>query len=276
VTRPVTGATRLAGIIGHPITHSLSPNIHNAAYDAVGLDWVYTAFDVEPGEAAGALDAMRVLGIAGLSVTMPHKADAAVACDVLTPIAAALSCANTVVPREGGLLGDSTDGEGFVRALRDESVEIPDRRFLVLGAGGAGRAVTYALGALGAAVTVAARSAAHASEAATLAAGAEGVGLSRVDELLGTADVVVNATPVGMRKEPPLVDVSLLGPGAFVYDTIYHPAETPLLEAARERGLRNANGLGMLVHQAALAFKLFTGVEAPLEVMRSAALAAEQ
>jgi shikimate dehydrogenase len=266
----VTGATRLAGIIGDPITHSLSPAIHNAAYADRGLDWVYVAFPVAPGGAGAALDAMRALSISGLSVTMPHKTAAAAACDTLTPTAAALSAVNTVVARDGQLLGDSTDGEGFVRALRDEQIDVAAARFLVLGAGGAGRAVAHALGSAGAGVTVAARSVERAVLAAELAPGGEGVALQQIQGRLATVDVIVNATPVGMGMEPPLFDVGLLGHEQFVYDTIYHPAETPLLAATRARGIRCANGLGMLVHQAALAFEMFTGESAPLEVMRAA------
>jgi shikimate dehydrogenase len=273
VSPPVTGATRLTGIIGDPVTHSLSPAIHNAAYAACGLDWVYVAFPVAPGDAAAALHAMRSLGIGGLSVTMPHKTDAAVACDTLTPTAAALAAVNTVAPRDDGLLGDSTDGEGFLRALHDEEVDVAGRRCLVLGAGGAGRALVHALGMAGASVTVAARSEERAAAAAQLAPGADAISLRRVDERLSSVDVVINVTPVGMSGEPPLFDVSLLRDEQFVFDTVYFPAETPLLAAARGRGIRGANGLGMLVHQAALTFEIFTGVEAPLEVMRAAALA---
>jgi shikimate dehydrogenase len=273
VTQPVSGATRLAGIIGHPIAHTLSPAIHNAAYAACGLDWVYVAFSVLPGGAAAALEGMRALGLAGLSVTMPHKTDVAAACDELTPTAAALSAVNTVVPRDEGLLGDSTDGEGFLRSLRDAQVDISGVRFLVLGAGGAGRALAHSLGGAGAAVTVAARRMQSAQAAAHLAPGGTAIALGDVDDRLATVDVIVNATPVGMADEPPLFDVSRLTAQQFVYDTIYHPAETPLLAAARERGIPCANGLGMLVHQAALVFEIFTGEAAPLDTMRAAAQA---
>lgn len=253
------------------MAHSRSPAIHNAAYAALGLDWMYVAFRVAPGGAAGALDAMRRLQIAGLNVTMPHKEAVAAACDDLTERAVALSAVNTVVPRDDGLLGDSTDGPGFVAALADDGVDVAGRRALVLGAGGAARAIVLALGRAGAEVTVAARRPEQAAAAAGLAPGAEAVDLRGATQVLPATEILVQATPVGMAGEPPLVDVDRLPAHAYVAETIYHPAETRLLAAARARGLPGSNGLGLLVHQAALSFCAMTGIEAPLEVMRQAA-----
>jgi len=270
-TRAVGGATRVAGIIGDPVVHSRSPAIHNAAYAALDLDWVFVAFRVPAGSAAGALSGARLMGIAGLNVTMPHKTDAAAACDVLSPNAAALGAVNTVVVRDGVLTGDSTDGEGLVRALRDEGIDLGGSKILVLGAGGAGRAITQSLGASGARVTVAARRLDAAVAAAALAADGKAVDLERVGPAVAEADVVVNATPIGMRGEAPPFDPDLLIGRRLVLDTVYAPVETPLLAAARARSVPAANGLGMLVHQAALAFEAFTGVAAPLAVMRAAA-----
>lgn len=271
MTAAVGGATRVAGIIGSPIEHTRSPAIHNAAFAALDLDWVYVAFPVAHGEAASALAAARTLGVAGLSVTMPHKSDAAAACDELTPTARTLAAVNTVVVRDGVLLGDSTDGPGFVAAACEEGIETVDRRVLVLGAGGAGRAIAHALGAAGADVVVAARRREAAAAAAALAGSTESYGLEGVEPVVEGMDVVVNATPLGMHGEAPPFDASVLTPRQFVVDTVYHPAETPLLAAARARGVPAVNGLGMLVHQAALAFRAFTGVDAPLDVMRAAA-----
>jgi shikimate dehydrogenase len=274
VSVPITGATRLAAVIGDPIAHSRSPAIHNAAFASTGLDWTFVAFRVPPGAGRAAVDAMRTLGLGGLSVTMPHKADAAAACDELTPDAAALGAVNSVIPLpDGRLLGDSTDGEGFLRALLDEGVDPAGGRVLVLGAGGAARALVVALGRVGASVTVAARRRESAESAAALAPGAAGVGLADADP--GAADVVVNATPLGMRGEAPVIDPDRLNSSQLVVDTVYDPLETPLLVAARARGVRVANGLGMLVHQAALSFERWTGVAPPLAVMRAAAGLAE-
>ena len=267
-----TGATRVVGIIGDPVGHSRSPAIHNAAFAALALDYVFVAFPVRAGAGYDAVRAVRTLGLAGLNVTMPHKDDAARACDELTPAAAALAAVNTVVHQaDGSLLGASTDGEGVVRALADEQVDPSGRRCLILGAGGAARAVVQALGAHGASVAVAARRPAAASTAAALAPAAQVVPLAEVEPWITDADVIINATPLGMNGEPPPFPMSSLHAGQLVYDTVYHPAETPLLAGARAQGARAANGLGMLVHQAALAFEHWTGRPAPLDVMRRAA-----
>jgi shikimate dehydrogenase len=264
-----TGRTRVAALIGDPVAHSRSPAMHNAAFEARGLDWVFVALRVAPGEGRAAVRAAGVLGLAGLSVTMPHKADAARACSELGAEAGVLDAANTVVVTDDGLLvGHNTDGAGFLAALADEGVDPRGSRCLVLGAGGAARAIALALGGAGASVTVAARRDAAAADAARLAGG-NGVGMA--DAPVEEVEVVVNATPLGMQGEPPPFEPGRLRPGQFVYDTVY-PAETPLLAAARRRGIACGDGLGMLVHQGALAFELWTGHSAPLDVMRRAAL----
>ncbi len=264
----MTGETRLAAVIGDPVRHSRSPAIHNAGYEAAGLDWVFVALPVPAGRGADAVAAMPVLGIAGFSVTMPHKADAARACDALSADATTLAVVNTVVLREdGSLWGDSTDGEGLVRSLVDAGLDVAGRRVLVVGAGGAARASVLALGRAGATVTVTARRPEAAAAAASLAPGAA---VAALDEGLGEQfDVVVNATPVGMAGES--LPIAPPGPGRWAVDLIYHPAETPFLAAAAARGARVVGGLGMLVHQAALGFEAMTGHPAPLVAMRAAA-----
>ena len=271
--RVTTGATRVVGIIGDPVGHSRSPAMHNAAFDALGLDWVYVPFPVARGEGAAAVRAVAALGLAGLNVTMPHKADAATACEDLSSEAAALGAVNTVVNAGGTLVGHSTDGEGFLRALDDEGITVAGQRAVVLGAGGAARAITHALGRVDAEVTVTARRPEAARSAASLAPGGIAVAL---DELaVERFDVVVNATPLGMNGEPPPFDTAQLHAGQFVFDTVY-PVETPLLREARGRGVRAVGGLGMLVRQGALSFALWTGAEPPLDVMRAAASARPQ
>jgi len=266
----LNGETRVTGLIGDPVAHTRSPAILNAAFAAAGLNWVYLAFLVPKGKGADAVKAMRHLHLAGLTVTMPHKADAAWASDELTPDATTLGAANVLTLLERGTVrGSSTDGEGFVRSVRDEGVDPAGTRVLVLGAGGAARAIVLALGNVGAEVTVAARRTDAAESAAGMVRGAQSVRIGDAD--VGAYDIVVNATPVGMQGEPPVIDVNRLNPSQLVVDTIYHPMETPLLAAVRARGVPCANGLGMLVHQAALAFEQWTGADAPLEVMRAAA-----
>jgi len=271
LTGALTGATRVAGIIGDPVEHSRSPAIWNAAFRACNLDWVFVAFPVPSGGAAAAVSGMRTLGIAALTVTMPHKADAAAACDELSATAAKLGAVNAISNHGSRLIGDSTDGEGFVRSLAAETVDPAGRRCLVLGAGGAGRAIALALGRAGAEVVVAARRVAAADDAAVLAPAGRGVALADVERELATIDVLVNATPLGMAGEPPPFSVERLAPDAVVADTVYHPGETPLLAAAHARGLRCIGGIGMLVHQAAISFRTFTGVDAPLAAMQAAA-----
>jgi shikimate dehydrogenase len=288
--RAPTATTRLAGVIGDPVEHSLSPTLHNAAFEALGLDWVYVAFPVPAGQGAAAVAAVRTLGLAGLSVTMPHKAEAARAVDRLTPVAERLGVINTVVVRGHELIGDSTDGAGFVDSLRHEGFDPDGRRCVVLGTGGAARAVALALGAAGAgAVIVVGRSPEAAAAGAGLAGRAGRIGT--VDEV-AAADLIVNATPIGMTlpvrapgPDPavtqaraaavgpafPLgLEVGRLGPGQLVVDLIYAPALTPLLLAARRQGATAVNGLGMLLHQAGRQVEAWTGVAPPLDVMAAA------
>ena len=273
------GRTRLAAVIGDPVRHSLSPTIHNAGFAAVDLDWVYLAFEVPAGSGSAAVEAMRVLGIDGLSVTMPQKAEVAAAVDRLSAAARALGAVNTVVREGAVLVGENTDGEGFVNALRiDEGVDPAGMRCLVVGAGGAARAIVHALAVAGASeVVVAARREDAAARAAALAPKIGRVG--KLEEAAGI-DIVVNATPVGMGEVTPLdapalpVPEECLGAGQIVVDLVYQPLVTPLVAAARGRGAVAVNGVGMLLHQAAIAFRLWTGEDAPLEAM-SAALIAE-
>jgi shikimate dehydrogenase len=276
----LTGATRSAGVIGTPIRHSLSPAIFNAAFAASGLDWAYLAFEVPEGAAGLALGGMRSLGIEGLSVTMPHKAAVLDGLDALSPDATALGAVNCITRRGGELHGDNTDGPGFLDAVRlDEGLDLTGRRCAVVGAGGAGRAVARALGTAGVErVTILNRSTGPAEQAVALAGPRAYVGTARD---LVDADLVVNATPLGMgivvstdgSQEPLPLSVAELATEAVVVDLVYHPAVTPLVAAARGRGLHAVNGLGMLIHQAAHAFRHWTGEDPPLEAMSAAAVA---
>jgi len=265
-----TGSTRVVGVIGDPVRHSLSPQIHNAAFAAAGLDWVYVAFEVPAGSGAEAVGAMAVLGIEGFSVTMPHKEDVAAACTELSADARALAAVNCVVRRNGRSIGHSTDGEGFLFGLhRDLGFDPMGANCVVLGAGGAARAVVLALAGAGAAsVGVVNRTQARGIRAAELAGSA---GALVEPSVAADADLIINATPMGMGADTSLpIDPSLIGAGQCVVDLIYHPAETPLLVAAASNGARTANGLSMLVGQAATAFTLWTGEQAPVDAMFAA------
>jgi shikimate dehydrogenase len=273
-------------VIGDPVRHSLSPILHNAAFSALDLDWVYVAFEVVAVDLAAALAGVRALGIDGLSVTMPHKAAVFSAVDRSSPVASRLGAVNTVVRRGQVLEGHSTDGDGFLASLGDMGVAVEGRSCLLLGTGGAARAVALALGNAGASsVTVVGRRPEMAAATASLAGPAGRVGL--VSDA-SDASIIINATPVGMGKVvaihrsagsdeealPLGLDPASLGSGQLVVDLIYAPAVTPLLEAAKHRGAEAVNGLGMLIHQAALQFRLWTGEDAPLEAMSAAAVAA--
>jgi shikimate dehydrogenase len=269
----------VVGVIGSPVRHSLSPVLHNAAFAALGINWVSVAFDVAPGQAAAALEGVRALGLAGLSVTMPHKAEVAALVDDRTEIATRLRAVNCVI-NEGGLLhGANTDGEGFLASLaRAAGFEPSGKRCLVVGGGGAARAVVDALAVAGAGeVAVVNRTPARAIEVAALAGGA-GRALDRADAAqIAQSDLVVNATPVGMAgvdrgtdsggEGPWLVPPSLCHAGQVVCDLVYAPRPTPWLAAAADAGATTVDGLGMLVHQAAAQIARWTGQPPPVDVM---------
>lgn len=275
----ISGATRLAGVIGDPVRHSLSPAIHNAAYAAHDLDWAYVALPVRSGGVEAALRGAAALGLEGLSVTMPHKETAARCCDELTPMAASLGVVNSIKRVGGSIVGHNTDGTGFLHALSAAGWEASGRTAIVLGAGGTARALTAALAGAGAGrVIVAARRVDAAREVAKLAgAVGEGVDLASVDgSTWGAADLVANTTPIGMTGGPApeasLAPVERLSSGCRVIDAVYHPTDTPLLAAAKDRGLSTLGGVELLVGVSAEVFTWWTGLEAPLQAMSRAAI----
>ena len=265
----------LAALIGSPVDHSLSPAIHRAGFEDAGVDWSYVAFDVAPGQAAEAVAAMRVLGIAGLSVTMPHKTDVAAAVDSLEPAARALHSVNTVSWDGAELVGSSTDGAGFVASLDEQGVDVAGARVAVIGAGGAARSVIDALGRAGAVeITVLNRTRERAESAATLASAAS-VGISSD---ISRADIVINATSIGMGVAPDAATEddlpcapALLRADQIIVDLVYHPLQTAWLGKATDLGARTIDGLGMLIHQAVLQQERWLGVRPDATVMRIAA-----
>lgn len=266
----ISGATRVAAVIGSPVRHSLSPALHNAAFEQLGVDWVYTAFDVVHGRAQAAVDAMRALGIGGLSVTMPHKESIAQAVDSLDPAAAALRSVNTVVPQaDGSLRGYSTDGAGFIASLTAAGVTVDGLTVCVLGAGAAARAIIDALGRAGAArIAVLNRTFSTAQEATHLAGAVGAIGAAHD---VRDADIVINATSIGMGSADLPCDPASLRSGQVVADIVYHPRDTALLQAARAAGAMPVDGFGMLVHQAALQQQLWHGHLPDVAVMAAAA-----
>jgi shikimate dehydrogenase len=269
------GTTRLLGVIGWPVEHSLSPAIHNAAFDALGLDWVYVPLPVPPGRVPQALAGLSALGFAGANVTMPHKSEVAAHVDELSEDSARLAAVNTVVVGPGGLTGHNTDAPGFDRFLRrDAGFDAEGRAALLYGAGGAARACALALARGGLRLlTVAVR---DASRAGGIRSAVEGfstdLAVVGLDEARATEpNLVVNATPVGSAGED--LPLPNLGPEVLVVDLLYRPEITPLQAAARAAGAPAFGGLGLLLHQAALSFELWTARPAPLDVMSAAAVA---
>jgi shikimate dehydrogenase len=266
----ISGQTTVAAVIGDPVRHSLSPALHNAAFAAADLDWTFVALPVVAGSGAAAVDAMKTLGIGGMSVTMPHKDAVAAAADEVSDAVAALGAANCLVPMsDGRIRAENTDGAGFLAGLRDDAgFDVGAKRVAILGAGGAARAVIHSCAAAGAAaVTVVNRSVAKAEIAVALAGDVGRVG--NVADV-ATADLVINATSVGMGDDRSMpCDPALLHGGQVVVDLVYNPLETAWLAALRSAEIEAHNGLSMLVHQAAIAFTHWTGVPAPVGVMRS-------
>ena len=273
----IGGTTRLAGVIGWPVEHSLSPVIHNAAFAALGMDWAYVALPVAPGAAAGAVAGLRALGFAGANVTMPHKEAVAAAVDELSDDAARLRAVNTIVVTAVGTAGHNTDAPGFERFLeRDAGFAAAGRTALFFGAGGAARACALALARAGLTrLVVALRVPARADALRAALAGdfdTEVLAVPFEEASASPADLIVNATPLGAHDEAlPLPPV---GPATTAVDLLYRPALTPLQVTVRAAGGTAFGGLGLLLHQAALSFELWTGRPAPLEVMSAAALAA--
>ncbi|MBC7105034.1 MAG: shikimate dehydrogenase [Firmicutes bacterium] len=281
----VDAHTRICGIIGDPVEHSLSPVMHNAAFHARGINYVYVAFRVPAPLLGAAVAAIRNLNLVGVNVTIPHKETVAAHLDEVSEEARLMGAVNTVVRRGDRLIGHNTDGEGFLRALRAAGFDPAHRSVLLLGAGGAARAVAVALARAGAAsISVANRTPARAERLARwlaegLGAAARAVpwpgenGAPAGRQALAGADLVVHATPLGTFPDAqagPDLAYECLRPGQVAFDLVYNPAETAFLARARAAGARTVSGLEMLVHQGSLAFELWTDQSPPLDTMRAA------
>lgn len=263
--------TRVVALLGWPLGHSVSAAFQQAAFDYCGVDARYEPWETPPDALPQRVAALRALEVLGANVTIPHKEAVTEFLDEVDPEADRIGAVNTIVRREGRLLGYNTDGVGFLQPLRQAGFDPRGRRVLVVGAGGAARAVVAALLDAGAAaVVVANRTQGRAEELARrfgIAAAASAEDAAR------EAELIVNCTPVGMAGGPRGLPLNprRIRPGAFVYDIVANPPQTPLLAAARSRGCRTLGGLPMLVCQGAASFRLWTGQEPPLEVMMAAA-----
>ncbi len=270
--------TRRSGIIGHPVAHSLSPAFQSAAFAHCGLDAVYERWDT-PVEALGArVQSLRAPEMLGANVTIPYKEAVIPFLDELGGQSARMGAVNTIVNREGRLFGFNTDGPGFVASLKHEAGFDPaGKKLLLLGAGGAARGIAFALvEANAAAVAIANRTVERARRLAQEVGGAAGlVSAVPLDEPVSEYDCIVNCTSVGMHGGPDPrglpAGLDAARPGTLIVDIVYAPEETPFLAEGARRGLPVLGGLPMLIYQGALAFELWTGVRAPIDVMFAAA-----
>jgi len=279
----ITGKTKVCGIIGDPIEHSMSPVMHNAAFEALGLDYAYLPFHVRQEELPGAVVGIRALNVVGLNVTIPHKVAVIPLLDKLDPLAERMRAVNTIVNEGGKLTGYNTDAPGFLQAMQSRGIEPEGKNVVMLGAGGASKGISLILAGAGANLVILNRSLFRAEELASHIAQyyqkklkAMILSEENLKQALDGADVLVNTTSVGMvpdvDRSP--VPARLLTPHLVVFDIVYNPLETRLLREARAAGARTIDGLDMLVWQGALAFEKWTGQKAPFEVMKQAAVKA--
>jgi shikimate dehydrogenase len=278
----ISGKTKICALIGDPVEHTMSPAMHNAAFKKLGLDYLYIPFRVKPEQLSRAVAGLRALNVRGFNVTIPHKVSIIPRLDSLDPLAEKIGAVNTVVNDGGHLKGYNTDAEGFLRALTGRGIKPGGKNVVVLGAGGASRAISYVLAEKGANLTVLNRKleldwaediARHIKK--DLGRDVEVAELTPgwLAPALATADILVNATSVGMSpasgKSP--VPAELLKRRLIVFDIVYNPMMTKLLKEARAAGARVIGGIDMLAGQGALAFEKWTGQPAPLDLMRRAA-----
>ncbi|MFQ5455883.1 MAG: shikimate dehydrogenase [Nitrospirota bacterium] len=275
----ITGKTKIVGIFGHPVHHTFSPLMQNAAFNAAGLDYCYLPFDVKPENLKLALNAIPLLNIKGLNITIPHKEKVLSYLDEVTDEAKFIGAVNTIKTDGEKLTGHNTDGRGFTMAFQEEfSATVEGKRFLIIGAGGAAKAIAIQLAIEGArAIIIANRTFFTGRELAEhLLEHFPNCDISiirlkrkEISNVMEHIDVLINTTPVGMKPDDPLlITDEMFNPDSVVCDIVYNPKETILLRRAKESGLKTMSGIGMLLHQGALAFEIWTGEKPPLSVMR--------
>ena len=274
----ISPATRLCAVIGNPVAHSLSPAIHNAAFNELGLDFVYLAFRVE--DAKTALAGMRALNnFRGMSVTIPHKIEIMNYLDEIAEVDRSIGAINTVINENGRLIGLGTDGPGALKALIDAGVELDGKNILMLGAGGAARAIAFTLARMtkpGKLLLLDVNETMLQGLVADLKSGTavridSGLLTGRsIAQAMDNTDLIINCTPIGMHpnENASLIPAGLFRSGQVVFDVVYTPLETKLLADARACGLKVVSGVEMFINQAVVQFERFTGAEAPVEVMR--------
>lgn len=276
-----SGRTEVFGIIGFPVKHTLSPHFQNAAFASLGMDAVYIPFEVPPEKLKSSFASIKALGFSGINVTIPHKQAVLSLVDELSPEVKGIGAANTIVFRNGKAKAYNTDGEGFIRSLKNDlKIDPKGRSVLLFGCGGAAKAIAFVLAREGArSITFVDQAEKRAKELSAKTkkdfrrCGTKYIPFlgPRIDEEVWDSDLLVNASPMGMHKaDACIVDPKALHKGLAVYDIVYNPPVTPLLKAAKKKGIKASNGLGMLLYQGVLSFEFFTGKKAPVSVMRAA------
>jgi shikimate dehydrogenase len=276
----INGKTQLVGLIGWPVSHTFSPAMHNAALQALRLNWIYIPLPVPPKQVGAALAGLPALGFRGVNVTVPHKQSVMPLLEEISPAATAIGAVNTIYvnQEDGRLTGYNTDWRGFLADLQALNLTVNGRDCLVLGAGGSARGIIYALNQVGARVILLARRIKQVQELATdLGEGSvQGAhSLAKLDEVASKLDkpLIINTTPLGMSpavEGSPWPEKVPFPPGAFVYDLVYNPRQTQLMRQALANGCPTSNGLGMLLRQGAASLALWSGLQPDLAVMESA------
>ena len=273
----IKGSTNIVGLIGHPVEHSFSPPMHNAAFDALGMDYAYVAFDVNPAELQKAIEGARSLNIRGFNVTIPHKIDVMKYLDEIDDVARLIGAVNTIDFKN--LKGYNTDGIGAVRAI-EEVISIKNKNVVIAGAGGASRAISFYIAKYGAdSLTILNR---NVDKAQSLARDVSNSGLigdvksdsiNEINAYLADADILVDTTPLGMHphiNDQPIATAENMHDELVVFDAVYNPNETVLLKQAIEAGAKPVYGIKMLLYQGAESFKIWTGADAPVDIMEKA------
>ena len=266
----ISGRTKITGIFGYPVEHTLSPAMHNAAFKALGLDYCYVPFPVHPDYLKDAVKAIRALNLCGVNVTVPHKEKVMPLLDEINEEASFIGAVNTIVNSEGRLIGYNTDGRGFMQSLLESGISVEGKNVLIIGAGGASRAISYYLSQNTKTLYLYNRSKNRAEKLVQdLKKIRNNVSLIEDITSIEIYHIIINATPLGLKKEDPLpFDTSLLRAEQTVCDLIYK--KTRLLEEASKKGCVTLEGLGMLLWQGLFAFELWTGKKPQVEVMRNA------
>ncbi len=266
----ISGRTKITGIFGHPVEHTLSPAMHNAAFKALGLNYCYVPFLVHPDCLEDAIKAIRALNLCGVNVTVPHKEKVMPLLDEINEEASFIGAVNTIVNSEGRLIGYNTDGRGFIQSLLESGISVEGKNVLIIGAGGASKAISYYLSQKTKTLYLYNRSKNRAEKLVQdLKKIRNNVSLIEDISSIERYHIIINATPLGLKKEDPLpFDTSLLRAEQTVCDLIYK--KTRLLEEASKKRCVTLDGLGMLLWQGLFAFELWTGKKPQVEVMRNA------